>query len=206
MLVLGLSSALHLSLLVQVQREPARLREHRGARGEGDHHGHVAAPTHHPPLPSIRFPLLRWAFPQRPSALASPGLRGPGLSTAPPPPDLLLFHPWDMFLSLWGCCPPGHCSSGRVWRCHLSCLVVTPPGCPKSQEGVDLFKTQRGSCWVPGTSPCSQLPSRELLMENLLFSPQFTLLFMTYTMHFNVRTNLPLCTYLPVSNKENCCL
>lgn len=88
-------------------------------------------------------------------------------------------------------------SPGEVWRCHLSCPVITHLVGEVDVPSPRRFKTQRGSCWVPGTSPRSQLPSRELLMENLLFSPQFTLLFITYTMHFNVRTNLPLCTYLP---------
>ena len=50
---------------------------------------------------------------------------------------------------------------------------------------------------MPGTSLHPQLPSGELLMENALSSPCFTLLFTTYTMHFNVRTNILPCIYLP---------
>lgn len=42
LILLGVSSPLCFSLLSQVQREPARLRERPGARGEGDHHRHVA--------------------------------------------------------------------------------------------------------------------------------------------------------------------
>lgn len=53
LVLLEVSSPLCFSLPTQVQREPARLREHPGARGEGDHHRHVAgAPAGRPPSSS----------------------------------------------------------------------------------------------------------------------------------------------------------
>lgn len=201
---LGVSSPLCFSLPTQVQREPARLREHPGARGEGDHHRHVAgARAGRPPSSShfasrccdghfCRDPLHRHprcAAAPRPlhgTTTTSPSFPFPPAGRALRPRGLVSTPAWvpRRGVEVPPLLPGGH----PTWLARLTSPV---PG------GADLLQTWRGPRWVPRTSPHPQPLSGELLMENPLSSPRFTVLFTTYTMHFNVRTNLLPCIYLP---------
>lgn len=135
LVLLGLSSALRLSLLMQVQREPPRLREHRGARGEGDHHGHVAAPTSRPPLPLDSLPAIAMGSFTETRCTGTPV--SDGALTSPRHHHLLIFS----FPTRGTCCSPsgagvhmgidpqersGGATSPAWWSPHLVGEVDVP--------------------------------------------------------------------------------
>lgn len=125
LILLGVSSPLCFSLLSQVQREPARLRERPGARGEGDHHRHVAGVADDRRLSSSHPASCRC---DEHFCTSIPHARQlPNFSTAPPSPDLLPCHLQDMLFCPGGWCSCRYQSPGEVQRCHF-CLVLTSAG------------------------------------------------------------------------------